>query len=91
MYEICADHLNNNLVLNEIFLLILFQFYYKINKNKLEVVVEATYGIHPNKYFKILNLTFGGRSLLTSRFGLYSNSRGADGIRDLPILIDFRT
>ena len=28
------------------------------NRNQLEIVVEATYGLHPNKHFEILNLTF---------------------------------
>ena len=48
LYKNRADHLSNNLRLNEISLLIFFQFYCKINRNKLEIVVEATYGLHPN-------------------------------------------
>ena len=29
------------------FILIFFQFYCKINRNQLEIVIEATYGLHP--------------------------------------------
>ena len=88
MYENCTDHLSNNLRLHEISILMFFQFYCKINRNPFEIVVEATYGLRPNKYFEILHLKFGGRSLLMRLFGLYSNSLGADEIRDLPISID---
>ena len=36
------------------------------NKKKpIKIAVEATYGLHPNKYFEIFNLTFGERSLVT--------------------------
>ena len=59
------------------------------NRNQLEIVLKATYGLHPNKYLKILDLTFWGRSLVTRRFGLPTNSRGADEIKGLPISIDF--
>ena len=90
MYENRTDHLSNNLRLSEISILIFYQFYFKIKRNKLEIVVKATYGLHPNKYFEILNLTFWGRSLVTRRFGLHSISRGADEIKGLPISIDFR-
>ena len=89
MYENRADHLSNNLRLNEISILIFFQFYCRINRNQLEIVVKATYGLHANKYFEILNLTFGGRSLVTRRFGLHSSSREADKIKDLLISIYF--
>ena len=89
MYENRADHLSNNLRLNEISILIFFQFYCRINRNQLEIVVKATYGLHANKYFEILNLTFGGRSLVTRRFGLHSSSRDADKIKDLLISIYF--
>ena len=68
-----------------------FQFYCKINRNQLEIVVEATYGLHPNQYFKILDLKFEGRSLVTRRFGFLSKTRDMDEIRDLPISIDFQT
>ena len=50
------------------------------------MVVEATYNLHLNKYFEILNLKSGGRSLVTRRFGPYSNSQGVRMV----ILIDFR-
>ena len=46
VYENRADNLSNNLRLNEISIVILFQFYCKINRNQLEKVVEATYGLH---------------------------------------------
>ena len=58
LYENRADRLSNNLRLNEISILSFLQFYYKINRNQLEIVVKATYGLHSNKYFEILNLTF---------------------------------
>ena len=89
VYENRADRLSNNLRLNEISILSFLQFYCKINRNQLEIVVKATYGLHSNKYFEILNLTFWGRSLVTRRFGLHSNSRDADEIKGLPISIDF--
>ena len=89
MYENCADRLSNNLRLNEITILSFLQFYCKITRNQLEIVVKATYGLHSNKYFEILNLTFWGASLVTRRFELHSNSRGADEIKGLPISIDF--
>ena len=58
MYENRADRLSNNLRLNEISILSFLQFYCKINRNQLEIVVKATYDLHSNKYFEILNLTF---------------------------------
>ena len=42
-----ADHLNNNLILQEISMLIFFQFYCKINRNQSQMVVETTYGLNP--------------------------------------------
>ena len=51
---------------------------------------KTTFGWHSNKYFEIFHLTFWGRSLVTRRFGLYSNSRGADEIKFFPISIEFR-
>ena len=51
VYENRDDNLSNNLRLNEIFILIFLQFYGKINRNQLEIVVEATYGLHPYYYF----------------------------------------
>ena len=88
-YENCADHLSNNLRLNEISVLTFFQFYCKINRNQSKTVVESIYGLYPNQCFEILNLKFRGRSLVTRRFRFHSNSQGADEIIDLPILIDF--
>ena len=91
VHENCAYHLSNNLRLNEISLLIIFQFYCKISKKKqLGIAVEATYGLHSNQCFETLNLTIGGRSLVTRRFWLHSNLRGVDKINNLPISIDFR-
>ena len=54
----------------------------KKNKNQLEIVVKASYGLHPNKCFQILNLTFRRRSLMTRRFEICSNCQGRDEIRD---------
>ena len=48
LYENCADHLRNNMKLNEISILTFFRFYSKINRNQSEIVVEITYGLHPN-------------------------------------------
>ena len=87
MYENYTDHLRNNLKLNEISTLLFLQFY-KIIRNQLEIVVKAIYGLHPNKYFKILNLTFWGRTRVKRSFGVHSNSRGVGKIKDLPISID---
>ena len=89
VYENRADHLRNNLRLNEISILNFSQFYFKINRNQLEIVVKATYDLHPNKYFEILHLTFWGRSPMMRRFNLHSNSRGVDEIKGFPILINF--
>ena len=47
VYENCADYLNNNLILQKISILIFFQFYCKINRNQLQIVVETTYGLNP--------------------------------------------
>ena len=51
---------------------------------------KATYGLHPNKYFGIFNVTFWGRSLVTRCFGPYSNSWDAYEIKGLPISLKFR-
>ena len=48
MYENGADRLSNNLRLNGVSMPIFLQFYCKINRNESEIVVEATYGVHPN-------------------------------------------
>ena len=87
--RVWPDCLSNKQRINEISILSFLQFYCKINRNQLEIVVKATYGLHSNKYFEILNLTFWGRSLVARHFGLHSNYRGADEIKDFPILIDF--
>ena len=47
VFENRADHLNNNLILQEISILIFFQFYCKINRNQSQIVVETTYGLNP--------------------------------------------
>ena len=86
--ENCADRLSNNLRLNEISILN-SQFYFKINRNQLEIVVKVPSGLHPNKYVEVLHLTLWVRSLVTRSFGLHSNSRGADEIKGLPISADF--
>ena len=89
VYENRADHLSNNLRLNEISILPFFRFYFKIKRNQLKIVVKATHGLHPNKYFEILYLTFSKKPLVARNFGLYLNSRGADEIKGFPILIEF--
>ena len=67
-----------------------FQFYCKINRNQSGIVVKGTYGLHPHQYFEILNLKFGGISLVTRRFVFHSNSQDANESKHLPISIDFR-
>ena len=84
VYQNCANCLNNNLRLNEISILTFFQFYFKITRSQLEIVVKATYG------FEKLHLTFWERNLVTKRFWFHSNSRGADEIKGLIISIDLR-
>ena len=69
---VAVDKLNvlsNNLRLNEISILTFSQFYFKMNGSQLEIVVKATYGLHPNEYFEILDLTYLGRNLVTRCFG----------------------
>ena len=56
MYENRADNLSNNLRLNEISILIFF--YCKINRNQVDIVVDATYGLQPYQYFKMMDLKF---------------------------------
>ena len=74
MYENCAEYLRNNLILNEISMLIFFQFKCKIETNQSKIVAEATFGLHPNKYFEIFTLKFGGKSLLARLLELHSDS-----------------
>ena len=50
--ENCTDHLTNNLRLIEISISIFFQFYFKINRNQLEIVVKAADGLHSNNISK---------------------------------------
>ena len=47
VHENRADHLSNNLILQEIPMLTVFQFYGKINRNQSQIVVETTYGLNP--------------------------------------------
>ena len=47
VYENLANNLSNNLRLHEIYILIVFQFYWKISKKQLKIVEEATYRLHP--------------------------------------------
>ena len=56
-------------ILKKISVLIFFQFYFKINRNQLEIVVKVSYGLHHDQYSEILNL-----NLAVSRFGFHSNS-----------------
>ena len=80
----------NNLRLSQITILTFSQFYFKINRNQLEIVVKATYGLDPSKYVEILHEIFWVRSLVKGRFSLHSNSRDVDEIKGLLISIDFR-
>ena len=89
VYENRTDHVRNNLRLNETFMLFFFQCYCKIYRKQLEIIVEATYGLHSNEYFEQLNLIFGARSLEAGRFRYLSNFRRADKIKDLLFSIDF--
>ena len=89
VYENRADHVRNNLRLNETFMLFFFQCYCKIYRKQLDIIVEATYGLHSNEYFEQLNLIFGARSLEAGRFRYLSNFRRADKIKDLLFSIDF--
>ena len=86
MHENRADHLGHNLRLQEISVIIFFQFYSKINRNQLQIVAETTYGL--NSRNRISKTEF--KILTTKRFGFHSNSRGVDEIYDLPISIDFQ-
>ena len=47
VYENGTDHPSNNLRLQKISILIVFQSYCKINRNQLQIVVETTYGLNP--------------------------------------------
>ena len=89
VHESRADFLSNKLRLSEISILILFLFYRKISRNQLEIVVKPNHGLHPNKYFEILYLTFWERRLVTRHFSIHSNPWGVDEIKDLLIAIEF--
>ena len=56
VHETCADHLSNNLRLNEISILIFLSISLQNKQKPLEIVVEATYGLHPHYFSEILNL-----------------------------------
>ena len=43
-----------------------------------QLVVEETYGPHPNYYFEMLNLKIGERILVTRCFGFHSDFRDTD-------------
>ena len=47
VYKNRADNRSNSLRLNEISILIFFQFYCKINRNQLEIIVEAINDLLP--------------------------------------------
>ena len=51
------------------FILIFFQFNFKIIKKQLEIILEETYSLQLNKCFKIMNQTFGGRMTISVNFG----------------------
>ena len=55
MCENRADHLSNNLSLDEISMLIFFGFSCKTNRNQLEIIVEATYGLWSTPYSWVAN------------------------------------
>ena len=41
------QEITGNYRLQEIFILNFFQFYWKINRNQLQIVAETTYGLNP--------------------------------------------
>lgn len=57
VYEIRIDYLFSNLRLDEFFTLSFFPIsVQKKKRNKLETVVGEAYGLHLNKYLKLINL-----------------------------------
>ena len=46
VYENRADNPSNNLRLHEISIPNFFQFYCKVSRNQLQIVEDATYGLH---------------------------------------------
>ena len=91
VYENRGDGLSKILEINEIFILIFFQFYCKINRKQLEILVEVTSDLRVNKYFAIKNVKFGGSGLVPRCFEFRSISGGTAEIRDLLISKDFGT
>ena len=68
VYENHAVYRSNNLRLNKMFILIFFQFNFKIIKKQLEIILEGTYSLQLKKCFKIMNQTFGGRMTISVNF-----------------------
>ena len=91
VYENHVDGLSKNQEINEIFILIFFQLYCKINRKQLAIVVEVTSDLRANKYFAIKNVKFGGSGLVPRCFEIHSISRGTAEIRDQLISKDFGT
>ena len=57
VYEIRIDYLFSNLRLDEFFTLSFFPIsVQKKKRNKLETVLGEAYGLHLNKYLKLINL-----------------------------------
>lgn len=57
VYEIRIDYLFSNLRLDEFFALSFFPIsVQKKKRNKLETVLGEAYGLHLNKYLKLINL-----------------------------------
>ena len=67
--------------------------YNKTFKNILTINVDLlrTANPHLNKCFETLSLTFWGRSLVKRRYGLHSNSRGANEIKSIDFAIETRS
>ena len=89
VYENCAYRLSNNLRLSETFILPFFPILFQDKQKLIRNSFKETYGLQTNKYFELFYLTFWGRSLVMISFRLYSNSRGANEIKGLPISIEF--
>ena len=68
VYQSSADRLSSNLRSCVIYILTFSQFYFKTNRNQLEIVVRPTSSIYPNGYFEILYLTFWEISLVKFKF-----------------------
>ena len=60
VYGIRIEYLFSKLRLNEFFILSFFAISpQKKKRNKLETVLGAAYGLHLNKYLKLINLKLG--------------------------------